>query len=144
MFSKFCRVNHVNLGTRSVKKSLRKRVSVKNKDYLKAEDNFDDILTNEEEVEAISHIGNLRRKPSVVRYGSRGARTSHISNIIHNNITSFKRSLDFTGGPHCIISKYYYGDAEAGGLRRRGGRDKRVQHTETYLSNPLTVRPSAR
>ena len=82
MFSKFCRVNHVNLGTRSVKKSLRKRVSVKNKDFLKAEDNFDDVLTNEEEVEAISHIGNLRRKPSVVRYGSRGARTSHISNII--------------------------------------------------------------
>ena len=79
MFSKFCRVNHVNLGTRSVKKSLRKRVRVKNKDYLKAEDNFDDVLTNEEEVEAISHIGNLRRKPSVVRYGSRGARTSHRS-----------------------------------------------------------------
>ena len=87
MFSKFCRVNHVNLGTRSVKKSLRKRVSVKNKDYLKAEDNFDDILTNEEEVEAISHIGNLRRKPSVVRYGSRGARMSHTSNIMLHRLT---------------------------------------------------------
>ena len=55
-----------------MKKSLRKRVSVKNRNNF--EDSFDDILTNEEEVEAISHIGNLRRKPSVVRYGSRGAR----------------------------------------------------------------------
>ena len=57
---------------RSVKKSLRKRVSVKTRNNF--EESFDDILTNEEEVEAISHIGNLRRKPSVVRYGSRGAR----------------------------------------------------------------------
>ena len=74
MVKLICSKYQVYLGIRSVKKSLRKRVSVKNRDFLTAEENFDDVLTNEEEVEAISHIGNLRRKPSVVRYGSRGAR----------------------------------------------------------------------
>lgn len=47
-----CSKYQVYLGIRSVKKSLRKRVSVKNRDFLTAEENFDDVLTNEEEVEA--------------------------------------------------------------------------------------------
>ena len=51
-------------GNRSVKKSLVRRK------LMREEDNVyeNEVLPNEEEVEAVSHISNLRRKPSVVRY----------------------------------------------------------------------------
>ena len=51
---------------RSVKKSLVRRK------VMRDEDKFDEneIFPNEDEVAAVTHISNLRRKPSVVRYKS--------------------------------------------------------------------------
>lgn len=54
----------IDYGKRSVKKSLGRRMTVRDQ----IEDNFDETFPNDDEVEAVSHISNLRRKPSVVRY----------------------------------------------------------------------------
>ena len=62
----------------SVKNGVQQRMRPSRSGDLSTGDDFDEMLTNEEEIEAISHIRNLRRKPSVVRYGSRGARKLYI------------------------------------------------------------------